>query len=98
MVKGFEDEARELLIQGQELREYAERGWESDETAQAGADRGAYQAREHPGRSSKTSCSEASENGRDTGGIEAMRAKVKEIQQAILRSARLSEWRVVNEM
>ena len=33
LVKGFEDEARELLIQGQELREYAERGWESDGAA-----------------------------------------------------------------
>ena len=31
LVKGYEDEARELLIQGQELDEYARRGWESDE-------------------------------------------------------------------
>jgi hypothetical protein len=29
----------------------------------------------------------ASENGRDTGGLEAMRVKVKEIQQAMLRGA-----------
>ena len=31
MVKGYEEQARELLIQSQELREYAERAWESDE-------------------------------------------------------------------
>ena len=30
---------------------------------------------------------DAAENGRETGGIEAMRAKVKEIQQAMLRAA-----------
>jgi len=29
LIKGYEEEARELLIQGQELREYAGRGWES---------------------------------------------------------------------
>lgn len=86
LVKGYEDEARELLIQGQELREYAERGWESDELRK----RALIEAHtklanilvkfEHLVR-------EASENGRDTGGIEAMRSKVKEIQQAMLRTS-----------
>ena len=32
LVKGYEEEARELLIQSEELREYAERGWESEES------------------------------------------------------------------
>ena len=31
LVKGYEDEARELLIQSQELREYAAGAWESEE-------------------------------------------------------------------
>src|SRR6266446_5987582 len=30
LVKGYEEQARELLIQSQELREYADRRWESD--------------------------------------------------------------------
>jgi MoxR-like ATPase len=86
LVKGFEDEARELLIQGQELREYVDRGWESDELRK----RATIEAHtklanilvkfEHLVR-------EAAENGRDTDGLEAMRAKVREIQQTILRTA-----------
>jgi MoxR-like ATPase len=86
MVKGFEDEARELLIQGQELREYVDRGWESDEmrkraTIEAHTKLANILAKfEHLVR-------DASDNGRDTDGLEAMRAKVKEIQQSILRTA-----------
>jgi MoxR-like ATPase len=86
LVKGFEDEARELLIQGQELREYVDRGWESDELRK----RATIEAHtklanilvkfEHLVR-------EAADNGRDTDGLEAMRAKVHQIQQSILRTA-----------
>ncbi len=86
LVKGYEDEARELLIQGQELREYAERGWESEELRK----RALIEAHTKLANilvKFETLVHEASENGRDTGGIEAMRAKVKEIQQVMLRSA-----------
>jgi MoxR-like ATPase len=86
LVRGFEDEARELLIQGQELREYAERGWESDELRK----RALIEAHTKLANillKFENLVNEASGNGRETGGIETMRAKVKEIQQAILRSA-----------
>ncbi len=86
MVKGFEDEARELLIQGQELREYVDRGWESDEMRK----RATIEA--HTKLASilakfENLVRDAADNGRDIDGIEAMRAKVKAIQQSILRTA-----------
>jgi MoxR-like ATPase len=86
LVKGYEDEARELLIQGQELREYAERGWESDELRK----RALIEAHTKLANilvKFENLVREASGNGRDTGGIEAMRSRVKEIQQAMLRTA-----------
>jgi MoxR-like ATPase len=86
LVKGFEDEARELLIQGQELREYAERGWESTELR----NRAVIEAHSKLANillKFENLIRDAAENGRETGGIEAMRAKVKEIQQAMLRAA-----------
>jgi MoxR-like ATPase len=86
LVKGYEDEARELLIQGQELREYADRGWESEELHK----RALIEAHTKLANiliKFENLMREASENGRDTGGIEAMRTKVKQIQQAMLRAA-----------
>jgi len=84
LVKGFEDEARELLIQGQELDEYARRRWDSDELKK----RAVIEAHtklanilvkfEHLVR-------EAADQGRDTGAIEAMRTKVQALQQSMLR-------------
>ena len=84
LVKGFEEQARELLIQSQELREYAERGWESDELRS----RALVEAHtkianilvrfDHLVR-------EAAESGRTVQGVEAMRSQVKEIQQSMLR-------------
>ena len=86
LVKGFEDEARELLIQGQELRDYAQRGWESEELRKRAL------IEVHTKLANilvkfENLVREASENGRDTVGIEAMRSKVKELQQAMLRQA-----------
>ena len=86
LVKGYEDEARELLIQGQELREYAERGWESDELRK----RAVIEAHTKLANilvKFETLVRAAAENGRDTVAIEAMRAKVKELQQSMLRAA-----------
>jgi MoxR-like ATPase len=86
LVKGFEDEARELLIQGQELREYAERGWESEELRQ----RAVIEAHTKLANillKFEELARQAVENGRDTAGIEAMRSKVKNIQQAMLRQS-----------
>ncbi|HKV53551.1 MAG TPA: AAA family ATPase [Candidatus Binataceae bacterium] len=84
LVKGFEDEARELLIQGQELHEYAQRGWESEELRK----RAVIEAHTKLANiliKFENLVREASDGGREVGGIEAMRSKVKEIQQALLR-------------
>jgi len=86
LVKGFEDEARELLIQGQELREYAERRWESEELRS----RAVIEAHTKLANilvKFEELMRQASENGRDTLGIEAMRSKVKDIQQTMLRQS-----------
>jgi MoxR-like ATPase len=86
LVKGFEDEARELLIQGQELREYADRRWESEELRKRAVIEAHAKLANILVKFEKL-IRDASDNGRDTGGIEAMRSKVKEIQQAMLRAA-----------
>jgi len=86
LVKGFEDEARELLIQGQELREYAERGWESEELRK----RAVIEAHTKLANillKFDELARQAAENGRDTAGIQAMRSKVKDIQQSMLRQS-----------
>ncbi len=84
IVKGFEEEARELLIQSQELREYAERRWESDELRSARWSRPT--PRSPTSWSASTIClRDAAEGGRTIAGVEAMRAQVSEIQQAMLR-------------
>src|SRR5271154_5109914 len=85
MVKGFEDEARELLIQGQELREYVDRGWESDELRK----RATIEAHTKLANilvKFEQLMREAAESGRATEGLEAMRTKVRAIQQSILRT------------
>jgi MoxR-like ATPase len=85
LIKGYEEEARELLIQSQELREYAlERQWESDELRK----RAVIEAHtkianilvkfDHLVR-------DAAENGKSVRTAEAMRSQVKEIQQNMLR-------------
>jgi MoxR-like ATPase len=86
LVKGFEEEARELLIEGQELREYAERGWESKELRM----RAVTEAQAKLANillKFDTLVRQASDSGRDTVGIEAMRSKVKDIQQTMLRQS-----------
>jgi MoxR-like ATPase len=85
MVKGFEDEARELLIQGQELREYVDRGWESDEMRKR-ATIEAHTKLANILAKFENLVRDAADNGRDTDSIEAMRSKVKAIQQSILRT------------
>ena len=86
LVKGFEDDARELLIQGQELREYADRGWESEELRKRAVIEAHTKLANILVKFEKL-LRDAAESGRATSGIEAMRSKVKEIQQAMLRVA-----------
>ena len=84
LIKGYEEEARELLIQGQELQEYAGRGWESAE----------LKSRALVEVHSKLAnillkfeglVRDAAEGGRPMDSVESMRAQVKQIQQTLLR-------------
>jgi MoxR-like ATPase len=83
LVKGFEDESRELLIQAQELREYAARRWESDELRKRAVIEAHAKLANILIKFEKL-IGEAAEAGRDTGAIEEIRATVKRIQQAML--------------
>src|SRR5713226_799834 len=86
LIKGYEDEARELLIQAEEQREYAQRGWESEELKK----RALVEAHAKVANilaKFENLMREAAENGREIKGIETMRLKTKEIQQAMLRMA-----------
>ncbi len=84
LVKGYEEEAREFLIQSEELREYAERRWDSDELR----NRALIEAHSKIANilvRFDNLVREAAEEGRAVAGVEAMRAKVREIQQTMLR-------------
>jgi MoxR-like ATPase len=84
LVKGYEEEARELLIQSEELREYAERGWESEELRH----RALIEAHTKIANilvKLDSLMREAGEEGRAIASVEAMRGKVREIQQTMLR-------------
>jgi MoxR-like ATPase len=84
LVRGYEDAARELLIQSQELRDYAERRWESEELRR----RALVEAHTKIANilvKFDELLREASEAGRPLAGAEAMRSEVRQIQQAMLR-------------
>jgi MoxR-like ATPase len=84
LVRGYEEEARELLIQSQELRDYAQRSWESNELR----DRAVVEAHTKIANilvKFETLLREASDAGRTIPGADAMRSEVREIQQAMLR-------------
>jgi MoxR-like ATPase len=86
LVKGYEEQARELLIQSEELREYAERPWDSEELRR----RAFVEAQSKIANilvKFEALMHDAAESGRIIGGVEAMRGRVKEIQQAVLRQA-----------
>lgn len=84
LVRGYEEEARELLIQSQELRDYAQRAWESDELR----DRAVVEAHTKIANilvKFESLLQEASDAGRTIPGADAMRSEVREIQQSMLR-------------
>jgi len=84
LIKGFEEEARELLIQTQELREYAARGWESDDLK----DRALVEAHTKIANilaRFDTLMRDASESGRNIASVVSMRTQAKQIQQSMLR-------------
>jgi MoxR-like ATPase len=84
LVKGYEEEARELLIQSQELGEYVERGWESEELKR----RAVIEAHTKIANilvKLDGLIRSASGEGRAVETVEAMRSQVREIQQTMLR-------------
>jgi MoxR-like ATPase len=86
LLKGYEEQARELLIQSEEMREYAERPWDSEEMRR----RAFVEAQSKIANilvKFESLLRDAAESGRVIGGADAMRARVKEIQQAVLRQA-----------
>jgi MoxR-like ATPase len=86
LVKGYEEEARELLIQTEELREYAARPWDSEELKSRALIEAHTKIANILVKFDKI-VRGAAEEGRGVAGVEAMRVKVKEIQQAMLRRA-----------
>lgn len=84
LIKGYEEQARELLIQSQELREYAERGWESEEMRNRALVEAHTKIANILVRLDNL-VREAVQSGAAVAGIESMRSQVREIQQAMLR-------------
>jgi MoxR-like ATPase len=84
LVKGYEEQARELLIQSQELREYAERGWESEEMRSRAIVEAHTKIANILVRFDNL-VREAADSGRAISDVESMRSQVKQIQQAMLR-------------
>lgn len=84
IVRGFEEEARELLIQSQELRDYAERAWESEELRQRAIVEAHAKIANILTKFDRL-LREAAEDGRTIADADTMRAEVREIQQAMLR-------------
>lgn len=86
LIKGYEEEARELLIQSQELRDYAGRGWESEEL------RSRALIEVHTKLANilvkfEGLLRDAAQSGRPQATVDSMRSQVKEIQQALLRQS-----------
>jgi MoxR-like ATPase len=84
LIKGYEEEARELLIQTQELQDYAARQWESEEM------RNRAMVEAHTKIANILTrfdalVRDASQGGRPLDTVENMRAQVKRIQQTMLR-------------
>jgi MoxR-like ATPase len=84
LIKGYEEEARELLIQTQELQEYAARQWESDEMRRRAMVEAHTKIANILTRF-EALVRDASEGGRPLEAVENMRSQVKRIQQAMLR-------------
>jgi len=84
LIKGYEEEARELLIQTQELQQYASREWESPELR----NRALIEAHTKIANilvRFEMLTRDASQSGRPLETVEGMRAQIKQIQQSLLR-------------
>lgn len=84
LVKGYEEQARELLIQGQELLEYARRPLEGEEQRRRALVEVHAKLANILVRFDNL-MQKARESGRAVGELEAMRLRVREIQQSMLR-------------
>jgi MoxR-like ATPase len=84
LIKGYEEEARELLIQTQELQEYAQRQWESEEMRKRALVEAHTKIANILTRF-EALVRDASQGGRPLDAVENMRTQVKRIQQTMLR-------------
>jgi MoxR-like ATPase len=84
LVKGYEEEARELLIQAQELQEYVARHWETADMRH-GAMAEAFAKIKNILLRFEALVLDASQGGRRLDAVEHMRDQVKQIQQAMQR-------------
>src|SRR5579875_372962 len=85
LIKGYEEEARELLIQTQELQEYAARQWESEEMRK----RAIFEAHTKIGNILSrfdALVRDATESGRPLEAVENMRSQARQIQESIRRN------------
>ncbi len=85
LVKGYEEEARELLIQTQELQEYVARGWETADLKPPRDGRGAYQDRQHPGPLRRPGARRFAGRAVRWTRSRTCATQVKRIQQTMLR-------------
>ncbi len=83
LVKGYEEEARELLIMSQEIGEWAEGAWETDELRRRALVEAHSKLANILARFDKLA-REAAEGGRPVAGVEAMRAQVRQMRDAML--------------
>jgi len=85
LLRGYEDEARELLYQSRELRDYANRSWESRDLQDRAVVEAHTKIRSIMARVDRI-LGEASERGRPLDGVEAVRAEIEDIQRRMLEA------------
>ena len=84
LIKGYEEEARELLIQTQELQEYAARQWPSTELRNRALVEAHTKIANILVRFDNL-LRDVSQSGRPLDTVESMRSQVRQIQQSMLR-------------
>lgn len=83
LIHGYEDEVQELLFQTRELRDYAERQWESKEQQARAVIEAHTKIRNILGKIDEIS-QKAGGTGRSLGKVETVRREVQAIQQQLL--------------
>lgn len=85
LLRGYEDEARELLYQSRELRDYANRTWESSDLRDRAVVEAHTKIRNIIARVDGI-LGEASDRGRPVDAVEAVRSEIEDIQKQMLEA------------